>query len=91
VENTVRGWALAWKVCAGEDDEHDLSLGLGGVMLASSEWAGGLRDHELPVTARNGRRWTRRCASPLTPSAKTFSLTTVSRSISRARTAAVPA
>lgn len=51
VENTVRGWALAWKVCAGEDDEHDLSLGMGGVMLASSEWAGGLRDHELPVTA----------------------------------------
>jgi len=50
VENTVRGWALAWKVCAGEDDEHDLSLGMGGVMLASSEWAGGLRDHELPVT-----------------------------------------
>jgi acetoin utilization protein AcuC len=51
VENTVRGWALAWKVCAGEDDDHDLSLGMGGVMLASSEWAGGLRDHELPVTA----------------------------------------
>jgi hypothetical protein len=51
VENTVRGWALAWKVCAGEDEEHDLSLGLGGVMLASSDWAGGLRDHELPVTA----------------------------------------
>lgn len=50
VENTVRGWALAWKVCAGEDDEHDLSLGMGGVMLASSEWAGGLRDRELPVT-----------------------------------------
>jgi acetoin utilization protein AcuC len=50
VENTVRGWALAWKTFARDDDEHDLSMGMGGVMLASSEWAGGLRDHELPVS-----------------------------------------
>jgi acetoin utilization protein AcuC len=50
VDNTVRGWALAWRTCAGEDEEHDFSMGLGGVMLASSEWAGGLRDHELPVS-----------------------------------------
>jgi acetoin utilization protein AcuC len=49
VENTVRGWALAWKTMAGEE-EHDLSFGMGGVMLQSSEWAGGLRDHDLPVT-----------------------------------------
>jgi acetoin utilization protein AcuC len=49
VPNTVRGWALAWQVCAGEADEHDPSLGLGGVMLGSAEWAGGLRDRELPV------------------------------------------
>jgi len=50
VENTVRGWALAWSTCAGENADHDLSLGMGGVMLASSEWAGGLRDRALPVT-----------------------------------------
>lgn len=50
VPNTVRGWALAWQVCCGEADEHDLSLGLGGVMLGSAEWAGGLRDPEVPVT-----------------------------------------
>lgn len=50
VANTVRGWALAWQVCAGEADEHDPSLGLGGVLLGSAEWAGGLRDRELPVT-----------------------------------------
>lgn len=49
VDNTVRGWALAWQTFAGEAQEHDLSLGFGGVMLGSSEWAGGLRDHELPV------------------------------------------
>jgi acetoin utilization protein AcuC len=49
LENTVRGWALAWKTLCGEE-EHDLSFGMGGVMLGSSEWAGGLRDHELPVT-----------------------------------------
>jgi acetoin utilization protein AcuC len=50
VENTVRGWALAWRTLAGEDDACDPSLGMGGVMLASSEWAGGLCDHVLPVT-----------------------------------------
>jgi acetoin utilization protein AcuC len=51
VENTVRGWALAWRTCSQEEDEHDFSLGLGGVMLGSTEWAGGLRDRELPVMA----------------------------------------
>jgi len=51
VGNTVRGWALAWRTFCGEGDEDDLSLGLGGVMLANSEWAGGLRDRELVVTA----------------------------------------
>lgn len=50
VENTVRAWTLAWKLFGGEDEEHDLSLGLGGVMLGSSEWVGGLRDRELSVT-----------------------------------------
>jgi acetoin utilization protein AcuC len=49
VENTVRGWALAWRTCCGEE-EHDFSAGMGGVMLASSEWAGGLRDRALAVT-----------------------------------------
>jgi acetoin utilization protein AcuC len=51
VENTVRGWALAWRTCCAEGGEDDLRLGLGGVMLASTEWAGGLRDPELVVTA----------------------------------------
>ena len=55
IENTVRAWALAWKTFAGDDDEHDLSMGMGGVMLASSEWAGGLRDHELPVSPEQRR------------------------------------
>ncbi len=50
VPNTVRGWALAWQTCRGEGEEPDFSLGLGGVMLGTSEWAGGLRDRELPVT-----------------------------------------
>lgn len=51
VENTVRAWTLAWRTCAGEGDEDAASLGLGGVMLGSSEWAGGLRDRQLPVSA----------------------------------------
>jgi acetoin utilization protein AcuC len=49
VENTVRGWALAWRTCCGENDDTDF-MGMGGVMLASSEWAGGLRDRALAVT-----------------------------------------
>jgi acetoin utilization protein AcuC len=49
VEKTVRGWALSWKTLSGGTDESDLSLGLGGVMLQSKEWSGGLRDRILPV------------------------------------------
>lgn len=48
VENTVRAWTLAWQTCCGDEDVS--SLGLGGVMLGSSEWAGGLRDRHLPVS-----------------------------------------
>jgi acetoin utilization protein AcuC len=50
VEHTVRGWALAWRTFAGEGEEDAFSLGLGGVMLGSSEWAGGLRDHVRHIT-----------------------------------------
>jgi acetoin utilization protein AcuC len=48
IENTVRGWTLAWQTLSGED-EFDASIGMGGVMLGSAEWAGGLRDLQLPV------------------------------------------
>jgi len=50
VENTVRAWALLWSVMCG-DHVEDLSLGMGGVMLASTEWAGGLRDRVLLTDA----------------------------------------
>ncbi|MEI6970152.1 MAG: acetoin utilization protein AcuC [bacterium] len=53
VENTVRAWALLWSVMCGDHIE-DLSIGMGGVMLASTEWAGGLRDRILLSDA--GRR-----------------------------------
>lgn len=46
VENTVRAWSLLWSVMCG-DHVEDLSLGLGGDMLGSTEWAGGLRDRVL--------------------------------------------
>ncbi len=55
VENTVRGWALAWRTLCGENDECDFGLGMGGVMLASTEWAGGLRDRALAVSAEQRR------------------------------------
>jgi acetoin utilization protein AcuC len=50
VENTVRGWALAWRTFCGDNEAYDFGCGMGGVMLGSSEWAGGLRDRTLPVT-----------------------------------------
>ncbi|MDD4870246.1 MAG: acetoin utilization protein AcuC [Kiritimatiellae bacterium] len=53
IENTVRGWALAWSVLCG-DQTDDMSIGMGGMMLANTEWAGGLRDRVLLSDA--GRR-----------------------------------
>ena len=55
VENTVRGWALAWRTACGENEASDFGFGMGGVMLGSSEWAGGLRDRTLPVTLQQRR------------------------------------
>jgi acetoin utilization protein AcuC len=50
VEKTVRGWALAWKIfCCESCDRADSSLSMGGVMLQSEEWSGGLRDRVLPI------------------------------------------
>ncbi|NQT50898.1 acetoin utilization protein AcuC, partial [bacterium] len=52
-ENTARGWALAWRVFCGEEEDDDhATLGLGGVMLESAEWRGGLRDRVLAPDAR---------------------------------------
>ncbi len=51
VENTVRAWALAWSVLTGDhQDIADMNLGMGGVMLESTDWMGGLKDREIPVT-----------------------------------------
>jgi len=55
VEKTVRGWALAWKTLSGGNAGPDLNLGLGGVMLQSEEWSGGLRDRVLPVHEEHRR------------------------------------
>jgi acetoin utilization protein AcuC len=55
VENTVRGWALCWSVLVGDQEHHDaMSYGMGGVMLETTEWSGGLRDRALLSDA--GRR-----------------------------------
>ena len=54
VGNTVRGWSLAWRTCCGEGDD-DPGIGMGGVMLANTEWAGGLRDRALAVTEAQRR------------------------------------
>ncbi len=55
VENTVRGWALCWNVLCGDQEHHDaMSFGMGGVMMETTEWSGGLRDRTLLSDA--GRR-----------------------------------
>jgi hypothetical protein len=50
VENTIRAWALAWTVLSGQDIPHGIEAAVGGVMLESTDWQGGLRDRHLPVT-----------------------------------------
>jgi acetoin utilization protein AcuC len=52
VANAARGWALAWSVLCGADPGGpgggaELSAGLGGVMMGTTEWQGGLRDRVL--------------------------------------------
>jgi acetoin utilization protein AcuC len=49
VENTVRAWALAWSILSGQEDDDYGNAGLGGVMLGSTDWKGGLRDRELVI------------------------------------------
>lgn len=48
VENTVRAWSLCWAAMCGNDNPHE-HLGMGGVMMESTEWQGGLRDREQVV------------------------------------------
>jgi hypothetical protein len=49
------GWALCWSVLCGDQSDHDaMSFGMGGVMLETTEWTGGLRDRMLITDA--GRR-----------------------------------
>jgi len=52
VDNTVRAWALAWSVLTGGDTEHEMAAAVGGVMLESTDWQGGLRDRALAVSAQ---------------------------------------
>jgi len=47
IENTVRAWSLAWSVLCGADT---VSPAVGGVMLQSTDWQGGLRDRELVIS-----------------------------------------
>lgn len=46
-QNTARGWARVWSVLAGGESQDEMALGLGGVMLESTDWQAGLRDREL--------------------------------------------
>ena len=50
IENTVRAWALAWSVLTGVESDHDMHHGVGGVMLESTDWQGGLRDRAFAVS-----------------------------------------
>lgn len=51
IDNTVRAWALAWIVMTEQDqDLSAMNMGMGGVMLESTDWMGGLQDRAIPVT-----------------------------------------
>ena len=60
VENTVRAWALAWTVLTGTDVNDDIGHAIGGVMLESTDWQGGLRDRVLAVSGEQ-----RQCVEPV--------------------------
>ncbi|MBT3381758.1 MAG: acetoin utilization protein AcuC [Lentisphaerae bacterium] len=47
IENTVRAWALLWSCLCGDRGHDDMMAGMGGVMLGSTDWHGGLRDRLL--------------------------------------------
>ena len=50
VDNTVRAWALAWSIFCGADAGAHMDQAIGGVLLESTEWQGGLRDRALAVS-----------------------------------------
>ena len=52
IDNTVRAWALAWSVLCGADATFDANILVGGVMLQTTEWQGGLRDRILPISSQ---------------------------------------
>ncbi len=52
VDNTVRAWALAWSILCGADADLESNIVVGGMMLQTTEWQGGLRDRVIPVTAQ---------------------------------------
>ncbi|MFO8013168.1 MAG: acetoin utilization protein AcuC [Phycisphaerae bacterium] len=54
-ENTARAWALVWCALSGEESQAEMTLGLGGVMLESTDWQAGLRDRELPPISMQRR------------------------------------
>ena len=51
VDNTARGWALAWQILSGSDITDAASLGGGGVLLENTDWSGGLRDRRRAPTS----------------------------------------
>jgi acetoin utilization protein AcuC len=56
IEHTARGWALCWSIlCGADDSSHLLTAGLGGVMLQSADWRGGLRDHAFWIPEEERR------------------------------------
>lgn len=50
VSNTVRAWALAWSILTGTGSGSDMDQAVGGVMLESTDWQGGLRDRAFVVS-----------------------------------------
>jgi len=50
VSNTVRAWALAWSILTGTGSGSDMDHAVGGVMLESTDWQGGLRDKAFVVS-----------------------------------------
>lgn len=56
IENTVRAWALAWSIFCGEDGGDSERIGMGGVMLQSTDWQGACVTASLLLQRRSRMR-----------------------------------
>jgi acetoin utilization protein AcuC len=52
VENTVRAWTRMWEVLCDDEQDPAMAFGMGGTLLETADWRGGLPDREAFTPAK---------------------------------------